>query len=78
MKIRGIDSASQEVRDVMGKCEICGAQATSVIQDLFEIIPFAGHFATQVETGEPHRFCPEHEREPKIVQLRQGPESIRP
>jgi hypothetical protein len=62
----------------MGTCEVCGKQATALVQDLFEIIPFAAYLVQDVQkAGDVHRFCEEHERASKITQIREGPESIR-
>jgi hypothetical protein len=73
MKITGIEKAPQEIRNAMGKCEVCGEQATAIVQDLFELIPFASQFATDIESAGLHRYCAEHERKPEIVQLLEGP-----
>jgi len=55
---------------LLGKCEICGEQATSGVQDFLEIEDFTGRNADQIEKlGGLHRFCDEHNRESKFVRI---------
>jgi hypothetical protein len=73
MKYLGIESASQEIRDAIGKCEVCGEQATAFVQDMFEIIPFSPHLPWDVQPAGMHLLCTAHEREAKIIQIKEGP-----
>ena len=69
MKFVGIEGAPQEIRDAIGKCEVCGEQATSLVRDVFEIMPFGGQLPMRVEPGDLRRYCEKHERLPRIFQL---------
>lgn len=72
MKITGIESAPAEVLEAFGRCEVCGEQATSLVRDIFEKTSFASHLV-EVESAGLHRFCEEHRRQSKTIQVNEGP-----
>ncbi len=62
MMYTGLEQAPQEIRDALGKCEVCGAQATSIVTDVeTAVVDFYPPPISIVQ----RRFCDEHSREEK-------------
>lgn len=64
-----------EIAEQLGKCEVCGEQATNIVKDFLEMVPFDQAEPTHVDRlGTPHRFCNEHVRDSKFTRVYEGPQ----
>jgi hypothetical protein len=73
MVVTGLEFAPADVLETLGRCEVCGEQACTLVRDLFVEYRFDSDWRQDTSAGELHRFCFEHMRYPVTHELHEGP-----
>lgn len=72
MRIIGAENLTQEMRDQLGACEVCGALALNFTRDIFVEYGPDSLFEKRVSPGQLHRRCEDHPHESRVIKLRNG------